>query len=158
MRSLSTASAYSAIWAICDRVLQEYCLQSAASAPPRSFLSSCARRRRAVFVATDYVLRYTDQDDRFVPGQGDRRPFDGRDTKQARKSCPSDLVRVARRKLDQLSQAAVLGDLRAPPSNRLEKLKGERAGQYSIRINDQWRVCFRWADSGAEDVQIVDYH
>ena len=72
--------------------------------------------------------------------------------------CPSDLVRVAGRKLDQLNQAAGLGDLRAPPSNRLEKLKGERAGQYSIRINDQWRVCFRWADSGAEDVQVVDYH
>ena len=67
-------------------------------------------------------------------------------------------MRVAGRKLDQLNQAAALGDLRAPPSNRLEKLKGERAGQYSIRINDQWRVCFRWADSGAEDVQIVDYH
>ena len=84
--------------------------------------------------------------------------FDGRDTNQARKVCPSDLVRVARRKLDLLNQAAVLGDLRAPPSNRLEKLAGERAGQYSIRINDQWRVCFRWADSGAEDVEIVDYH
>ena len=84
--------------------------------------------------------------------------FDGRETKEARKSCPSDLVRVARRKLDQLNQAVVLGDLRAPPSNRLEKLRGEREGQYSIRINDQWRVCFRWAESGAEDVEIVDYH
>jgi toxin HigB-1 len=84
--------------------------------------------------------------------------FDGRDTKQARRSCPSDLVRVARRKLDQLNQAVILGDLRAPPSNRLEKLKGERARQYSIRINDQWRVCFWWGESGAEDVEIVDYH
>jgi len=84
--------------------------------------------------------------------------FDGRDTKQARKSCPSDLARVARRKLDQLNQAVVLGDLRAPPSNRLEKLKGELEGRYSIRINEQWRVCFRWTESGAEDVEIVDYH
>jgi proteic killer suppression protein len=84
--------------------------------------------------------------------------FDGRDTKQARKACPSDLVRVAWRKLDQLNQATVLGDLRAPPSNRMEKLTGERGGQCSIRINDQWRVCFRWADSGAEDVEIADYH
>jgi proteic killer suppression protein len=84
--------------------------------------------------------------------------FDGRDTKQARKSCPSDLVRVARRKLDQLNQAEALGDLRAPPSNRLEKLKGEREGQYPIRINDQWRVCFQWTESGAQDVEIVDYH
>ena len=84
--------------------------------------------------------------------------FDGRDTKQARRACPSDLVRAARRKLDLLNQAVLFGDLRAPPSNRLEKLKGERGGQYSIRINDQWRVCFRWANSGAEDVEIVDYH
>jgi toxin HigB-1 len=68
------------------------------------------------------------------------------------------LVRVARRKLDQLNQAEVLGDLRAPPSNRLEKLKGERDGQHSIRMNDQWRVCFRWTQAGAEDVGIVDYH
>ncbi|HEX4660127.1 MAG TPA: type II toxin-antitoxin system RelE/ParE family toxin [Streptosporangiaceae bacterium] len=84
--------------------------------------------------------------------------FDGRDTKLARKSCPSDLARVTRRKLDQLNQAAVLSDLLAPPSNHLEKLRGEREGQYSIRINDQWRVCFRWTESGAEDVEIVDYH
>jgi len=84
--------------------------------------------------------------------------FDGRDTRNARKACPSDLVRVARRKLDLLNQAAALGDLRAPPNNRLEKLKGDREGQCSIRINDQWRVCFRWTESGAEDVEIVDYH
>jgi proteic killer suppression protein len=67
-------------------------------------------------------------------------------------------MRVARRKLDQLNQAEVLGDPRAPLSNRLEKLKGERDGQYSIRINDQWRVCFRWTQAGAEDVGIMDYH
>jgi toxin HigB-1 len=84
--------------------------------------------------------------------------FDGRDTRNARKACPSDFVRVARRKLDLLNQAAALGDLRAPPNNRLEKLKGDREGHYSIRINDQWRVCFRWTESGAEDVEIVDYH
>ena len=84
--------------------------------------------------------------------------FDGRDIKRAPKSCPPDLVRAARRKLDQLNQAEVLGDLRAPPRNRLEKLKGEREGQYSIRINDQWRVCFQWTESGAENVEIVDYH
>jgi toxin HigB-1 len=84
--------------------------------------------------------------------------FDGRATKSARKACPSDLLRVAQRKLDLINQAANLGDLRAPPSNHLEKLKGEREGQYSIRINDQWRVCFRWTESGAEDVAIEDYH
>jgi proteic killer suppression protein len=65
---------------------------------------------------------------------------------------------VARRKLRQLEIASRLEDLRVPPGNRLEALKGRRSGQYSIRINDQWRVCFRWADSGVEDVEIQDYH
>jgi proteic killer suppression protein len=65
---------------------------------------------------------------------------------------------VARRKLRQLEIAARLDDLKVPPGNRLEALKGRRAGQYSIRINDQWRVCFRWAQAGAFDVEIIDYH
>ena len=65
---------------------------------------------------------------------------------------------VARRKLRQLELAANLNDLRVPPGNRLEALKGDRAGQHSIRINDQWRVCFRWSAGGAEDVEITDYH
>jgi proteic killer suppression protein len=65
---------------------------------------------------------------------------------------------VARRKLRQLEIAARLDDLKVPPGNRLEALKGKRSGQYSIRINEQWRVCFRWTDAGTEDVEIVDYH
>ena len=65
---------------------------------------------------------------------------------------------VARRKLRHLELAARLDDLRVPPGNRLEALKGDRAGQHSIRVNDQWRVCFRWTAGGAEDVEIVDYH
>jgi proteic killer suppression protein len=65
---------------------------------------------------------------------------------------------VARRKLRQLQIAARLEDLRVPPGNRLEALKGDRAGQHSIRVNDQYRVCFRWTEAGAEDVEIVDYH
>lgn len=65
---------------------------------------------------------------------------------------------VARRKLRQLEIAGQLDDLRVPPGNRLEALKGRRAGQFSIRINDQWRVCFRWTAGGVEDVEIVDYH
>ena len=69
-----------------------------------------------------------------------------------------NIATVARRKLRQLEIAARLDDLRIPPGNRLEALKGERSGQYSIRINDQWRVCFRWEEGGAEDVEIVDYH
>jgi toxin HigB-1 len=65
---------------------------------------------------------------------------------------------AARRKLRQLQIAARLEDLRIPPGNRLEALSGDRAGQYSIRVNDQYRVCFRWTAAGAEDVEIVDYH
>lgn len=65
---------------------------------------------------------------------------------------------VAQRKLRQLQIAGCLNDLRVPPGNRLEALKGNRAGQHSIRINDQWRVCFRWTAAGAQDVEIVDYH
>lgn len=65
---------------------------------------------------------------------------------------------VARRKLRQLEIASRLEDLRVPPGNRLEALKGRRSGQYSIRVNDQWRVCLRWSDAGADDVEIVDYH
>ena len=74
------------------------------------------------------------------------------------KGFPPDLVRVARRKLQMLHAAASLEDLRVPPNNKLEALKRDRRGQHSIRINDQWRVCFRWKDGGAEDVEIVDYH
>ncbi|MBI2890722.1 MAG: type II toxin-antitoxin system RelE/ParE family toxin [Nitrospirae bacterium] len=65
---------------------------------------------------------------------------------------------VARRKLRQLQIAARLEDLRVPPGNRLEALRGDRAGQYSIRVNDRFRVCFRWTAAGAEDVEIVDYY
>lgn len=70
----------------------------------------------------------------------------------------ANIADVARRKLRQLEIAGRLDDLRVPPGNRLEALKGNRAGQHSIRINDQWRLCFRWTTSGAEDVEIVDYH
>ena len=69
-----------------------------------------------------------------------------------------NIATVARRKLRQLEIAARLDDLRVPPGNRLEALKGDREGQHSIRVNDQFRVCFRWTPAGAEDVEIVDYH
>ena len=68
------------------------------------------------------------------------------------------IERIARRKLEQLHAAASLDFLRVPPGNRLEALKGDRKGQHSIRINGQWRVCFRWTGRDAEDVEIVDYH
>jgi toxin HigB-1 len=69
-----------------------------------------------------------------------------------------NIERVALRKLRQLQIASRLDDLRVPPGNRLEALRGDREGQHSIRINDQFRVCFRWTSAGAEDVEIVDYH
>ena len=69
-----------------------------------------------------------------------------------------NIAAVAQRKLRQLQIAGRLDDLRVPPSNRLETLKGDRLGQYSIRFNDQWRICFRWTEAGAENVEIVDYH
>ena len=77
---------------------------------------------------------------------------------QVPKGFPSDILIVARRKLRMLDAATRLEDLRVPPNNRLEALKGDRAGQYSIRINDQWRLCFVWRNSAAHDVEIVDYH
>lgn len=71
---------------------------------------------------------------------------------------PFDIQRTALRKLGYLHRAVSLADLRIPPGNRLEALKGRRAGQHSIRINDQWRICFRWENGDAQDVEIVDYH
>lgn len=71
---------------------------------------------------------------------------------------PNDIQRIARRKLEILDAAERLNDLRVPPSNRLEKLKGNRGEQHSIRVNDQWRICFEWRGEDAFDVEIVDYH
>jgi len=77
---------------------------------------------------------------------------------QLSKKLPLDIQRIARRKLIYLDSAEDLHDLQAPPGNRLEKLRGDRAGQYSIRINDQWRICFEWIEGKAKNVEIVDYH
>ena len=84
--------------------------------------------------------------------------YNGRSTKAARKLLPLALHAVARRKLDALDAAESLQDLLVPPGNRLEALKADRRGQHSIRINDQFRVCFTWAASGPQVVEIVDYH
>jgi proteic killer suppression protein len=71
---------------------------------------------------------------------------------------PGNIQDAALRKLRQIDAVSELGELRIPPGNRLEALRGNRKGQYSIRINDQWRICFRWANGGADDVEITDYH
>jgi proteic killer suppression protein len=84
--------------------------------------------------------------------------FNGRNTSQARRTCPPPLWSVAARKLDQLDSVASLDELRIPPGNHLEALRHERKGQYSIRINDQYSVCFIWVDGDADEVEIVDYH
>ncbi len=84
--------------------------------------------------------------------------FNGKSTKVARKACPQSLWKVAARKLDQIDSVTSLAELRIPPGNQLESLSGDRAGQYSIRINDQYRICFIWAETGPDEVEIIDYH
>ena len=89
--------------------------------------------------------------------------FQGRETEkiwqgQYSRRLPQDIQQVARRKLRMLNNARALDDLRVPPANRLERLKGDRAGQYSIRINEQWRICLVWENGDALKVEIVDYH
>jgi proteic killer suppression protein len=84
--------------------------------------------------------------------------FDGADTRAARAVCPKALWRIARRKLDQLNRVRDLSEMSIPPGNRLERLRGNRDGQYSIRINEQYRVCFVWENDYAEEVEITDYH
>jgi proteic killer suppression protein len=79
-------------------------------------------------------------------------------TRQVSRKLPLSIQQVALRKLRMLNRAATLNDLRVPPANRLEKLERDRVGQHSIRINDQWRICFIWKDGDAHEVEIVDYH
>lgn len=89
---------------------------------------------------------------------GTEHVFNGENTRTARKTCPESLWRVAARKLDQLDSVSTLQELSIPPGNRLEALSGDRAGQHSIRINDQYRICFVWTDKGPDLVEICDYH
>jgi len=84
--------------------------------------------------------------------------FNGENTKAARQVCPQALWKTATRKLDQLDSVSTLDELHVPPGNRLEALSGNRKGQHSIRVNDQYRVCFVWTDNGPDQVEIVDYH
>lgn len=90
--------------------------------------------------------------------QGTKDVFNGESTRRARATCPQEIWKVARRKLMQLDSVVRLDELRVPPSNRFEALKGKRRGEYSIRINDQYRLCFHWGDTGPYDVRVEDYH
>jgi len=91
-------------------------------------------------------------------GAGTEDIFNGRNTKDARKTCPRDLWRIAARKLEQLDSVTLLEELRIPPGNRLEALSRDRKGQFSIRINDQYRICFGWTEDGPNAVEVIDYH
>ncbi|MCX5914072.1 MAG: type II toxin-antitoxin system RelE/ParE family toxin [Deltaproteobacteria bacterium] len=84
--------------------------------------------------------------------------FNRVNSREARQTCPERLWKIARRKLDQLNAVVSLGSLRIPPGNKLESLKGDRLGQYSIRVNEQFRICFIWTEQGPERVEITDYH
>ncbi len=84
--------------------------------------------------------------------------FNGKTTQQARRTCPRALWSIAARKFDQLDSVEEVAELRVPPGNRLERLAGQRKRQYSIRINEQYRICFVWSDGGPLGVEIVDYH
>ena len=90
--------------------------------------------------------------------EGTEDVFNGRNTKASRKVCPQNVWRIAVRKLDQLDSVQLLEDLRIPPGNRLQALRADRSGQYSIRVNDQYRLCFAWTSQGPAEVEIVDYH
>jgi toxin HigB-1 len=84
--------------------------------------------------------------------------FNGKDTRAARRTCPRELWPVLARKFTYLDSAEELRDLASPPNNRLEPLRADRKGQHSIRINDRYRICFRWTEAGPADVEVVDYH
>lgn len=84
--------------------------------------------------------------------------FNGINSSAARRTCPESLWKIAARKLDQLDSVSVLQELRIPPGNRLDALSGKLKGQYSIRINHQYRICFFWTEQGPDQVEIVDYH
>lgn len=84
--------------------------------------------------------------------------FNGINSKDARKNCPNSLWRIARRKLDLLDSVDSLDELKVPPGNRFEALSGDRKGQFSIRINEQYRICFTWHETYPADVEITDYH
>jgi len=84
--------------------------------------------------------------------------FNGKNSKAARKACPQTLWRIVSRKLDQLDSVQDLDELKVPPGNCLERLAGNRSGEHSIRVNEQYRICFEWTESGPSNVEVTDYH
>ena len=90
--------------------------------------------------------------------QGSEDIFDGVNSQAARSCCPRSLWGIVQRKLDQINRVREIGELAIPPGNRLERLRGDRQDQYSIRINERYRICFRWEDGHAYEIEVVDYH
>jgi proteic killer suppression protein len=124
-----------------------------AGSPERTAARACRGCGKAgATLAVERAALYLSRVIRSFRDKATKALFEGRPTAHLRR-----IAGVATRKLDMLDAAASLQDLRLPPGNRLEVLKGDRSGQHSIRINDRWRICFVWKD-GAEDVEIVDYH
>jgi proteic killer suppression protein len=109
-------------------------------------------------LAIAYYPCYHDTVIRAFADQATEDVFNGRNTPAARRACPRELWSTAFRKFDQIDSATDLKDLAILPGNRLEALKGTRKGQHSIRINDQYRIFFRWTEAGVDEVEIVDYH
>lgn len=95
---------------------------------------------------------------RSFKGKGTEDIYNGVKSRIARRTCPQSIWKIAARKLEQLDSVIALDELRIPPGNRLEALERDREGQYSIRINGQYRICFVWTESGPDEVEIVDYH
>ena len=116
---------------------------------PRQVLGSDGGRRSGACIPCYHVIIIQS-----FKTTGTEDIFNGR----ARSTCPQVLWKIATCKLDQLDSAVVLHELQLPPGNRLEALKADRQGQYSIRINDQYRICFDWTDTGPSEVDIVDFH
>lgn len=109
-------------------------------------LEKCHQRGYTIIMIVDFKNKATED------------IYNGINSKQARKTLPVNLQRIAYRKLDSLNNAISTDDLRNVPGNHFEELSGDRAGQYSIRINNKYRICFEWTPKGAENVVIVDYH
>lgn len=131
-----------------------------------SALTGISDRRHFHTLTSDYSHHlalartpcYYDRVIRSFKNAGTEDIFYGKNTKAARRVCPQNLWRIAGRKLDQLDSVDALKQLRIPPGNQLEVLSGNRAGQSSIRINEQYRICFTWAETEPDQVEIVDYH
>lgn len=124
-----------------------------ATLAPRALYTGVRRKTRIAWIPCYHVLMIAS----FKDGATEDL-FNGINSKRARSACPRSLWKGATRKLDQLDSVQSLDELKVPPGNRFERLRGNRRGQYSIRINEQYRICFLWDETGPEDVEITDYH